>query len=289
MLTPLSELMSGHGLNPLSTRMYDRFYGLRSVYQTPTSHSNMLTSVLSHLSECCSFSRDNGGLLVYAKTQSHNTFFESDWLKQLASSQGMRHWEWLTVSMNHCASALSVIHCLNSMAEQRLVVLLTGEKSFHPWISRLSVAVLGELPVASLLNSGSGKWRVTDTAVGHKPRFFMNPKDMSDLDRAALQRSFSEDLQSFIKQTLHRCGLRSDEIDLIVPYNLNLPLLRMIANHFGWQNKLYIANIPSVGHSYCSDVLYNFAQVLPSTDAKRVMAFAAGLGVTFSSLLLERI
>lgn len=268
---PLSELGPSYGLSASRARMYARYYGLRTVLWTKRDHRQMLSTALTRLLESRSFSREGEGLLVYAKTQTHNSFFESDWLQDLAWSHGLRSWEALTVSMNHCASALSVIHLLRSMGERRLIVLLTGEKSFHPVVSRLSIGVLGEVPVATLLNAGGETWRVANTAVTHEPRFYENPDDMSDLNRDALDRRFAEGFYEFLRNTLNSCGLHAEDVDLIVPYNLNLPLLRQIAGRFGWQDKLYIENIATTGHAYCSDVFFNLAHILPLTAARRVL------------------
>jgi hypothetical protein len=285
---PLSELGGDYRLNLSRETMYKRYFGLRAVPRTVGTHRQMLELAFSRLLGGCSFQREKEGLLIYAKTQTHNTFFESDWLQDLSYSHGFGHWESLTVSMNHCASALSVIHLVKSMAERRLIVLLTGEKGFHPVVNRLSVGVLGEMPVATLLNSGAGNWGVTATAVAHEPQFYENLDDMADHHRTQLQLRFAESLQQFIEKTLIDCGLNAEDIDLIVPYNLNLPLLKRIAARFNWKDKLYFENIPNTGHVYCSDVLYNLGRVLPLTSARRILAFAGGLGVTFSSLILER-
>nr|WP_316654816.1 hypothetical protein [uncultured Gellertiella sp.] len=292
-MTAIDSLGPVHGLSASNIRMLTRYFGLNSVAVNPENHSRMcaqpLATLMDHYPELATLS----GLLIHAKTQTHNTFADSSWLKDLATEHGLQDWEILTLSMNHCASALSACHLISDSAQTRPVIILTGEKCFHAATCRQSSAALGELPTAMLLNhdhqfTGRDNWCITASRVAHTPKFHANPERMDPAVKREFEGTFGDWLQSFIAGCNGAFFTPSEGPDLVVPYNLNLPLLQRLSTHFGWGDRLYTGSISSIGHLFCSDVFYNLTQILPRTTANRIFCFAAGMGATFGALVIER-
>lgn len=284
----LRALGPEHGMTPSALRMLERYFGLSSVALHPGSHAAMLGEALRRLSADGPALGERDGLLLYAKTQTHNTPPDGDWLNRLADAAGLGRWEAATVSMNHCASGLGVLDLLRRMACGRPAIALAGEKCFHRSTCRQSGAALGEMPAALLVNAGGRGWRVRHTRLTHIPRYYANPDAMDPDDRRSFERHFGDHLDAFVSETLAAFGIGADAVDLVVPYNLNLPLLARIAAARGWEERMFTATAARVGHLFCADVFYNLSLVLPRTGADRILTFAAGMGATFAAALVER-
>nr|WP_231389515.1 3-oxoacyl-[acyl-carrier-protein] synthase III C-terminal domain-containing protein [Dickeya chrysanthemi] len=289
----LAELGDSHQLREGQRRMMEKLYQLKSVPMRSDSHEAMLESVVAGLINDWPALPSQDGLLIYAKTQTHNTFFDRHWLDDILLRQQLGHWDVTTLGLNHCAGALSALHLVRHSAvrRNRPVLLLTGEKAFHPEINRFTVGVQGELPVAALFNAASSPWRVTFTAVRHLSRFYNNPDTMTRQEKAELNRCLLDELCLFIVDAVRDSGMSMDEMDYFVPCNLNFPLLRQMATRLNMGERLFSQQVSDYGHLYCSDVLFNFSSLIKTTIgcAKNYFCFSMGMGVTLSCALIQQI
>jgi len=286
---PLQELGESHGLTGTSAKMYGRFYGLQSVLRQPGDQSGMLAPVLwQAISTLPDWGR-TPGLVVYCKTQTHNTRSDANWLRRLVDDHDLAHWEVQSLSMTSCASALTALHFAMSCGDDMPVIVLTGEKAFHPSVSRLTVGLLAEVPAAAVLNAGPAAWRLRGSAVQHLPRFHINPEAMSAEDRRALQADYAPGLSRFVAAFLDRHAAALDPEMVFVPHNLNRPMSEALIRDFGWQERSFLGDIAGTGHAYCSDPFLNLDAIAARAPAARqVLLLAAGTGVTFAACLLQR-
>lgn len=191
-LHPIAQLGDAHALTKSDIRMLTKFFGLETVAMTPSNHPQSCANVLISLVADRPDLKTKRGRLIYCKTQTHNTFPEQDWLCNAAHVAGLTEWETTTLSMNHCAGSLSALHLIHQMGELDPVIILAGEKCFHSSAAKQSGAALGEMFVAALLEQGGL-------------------------------------LKDFVIEVLQEFSLSAADVDLVVPYNLNLPVLREIA------------------------------------------------------------
>lgn len=294
---PVSELGGSHGLTVASAKMYDRFFGLQSVMRQSGDQTEMLAAVLRDAVAQLSDGGQRPGMLVYCKTQTHNTLSDQNWLRRLADAQGLAHWEVLGLSMTSCASALVALHFLEACsgagggAERAPVILLTGEKAFHPSVARLTVGLLAEVPAAAVLNGAPdpGAWQLRASDVHHLPRFHINPEAMRAEDRSALQEVYTPALIDFVRRFLDRHAGVLDPEMVFVPHNLNRPVTEALIRAFDWQHRSFRGDVAGTGHAYCSDPLLNLDALTQSgAPAPQVLLLAAGTGVTFAACLLDR-
>jgi 3-oxoacyl-[acyl-carrier-protein] synthase III/acyl carrier protein len=289
-LAPLTTLERSHDLKPGACKVLQRYYALASIGLSSQTHENMLLETLSVLVAANPQVKKVKGCLVYAKTQTHNTFFDNHWLKRLAETCGIGHWEVLSVSMNHCASALSAIHLFKNRLSKRAepLLLLTGEKAFHSAINRLDNAVLAEVPAAMLLNAGAAQWSVKHTAVRHLPSFYDNYRDVPAVVRRERYASLEQEYHDFYVQALDKFNVSPDSIDAIVPGNLDLPMLKKVAARLNFKGTLFVEHISSYGHAYCSDALFNLSALLKGFTGERIVCLTMGMGVSLSCIFIEK-
>ncbi|MFJ4389522.1 3-oxoacyl-[acyl-carrier-protein] synthase III C-terminal domain-containing protein [Pseudomonas soli] len=289
-LAPLTALEHSHDLKPGTCKVLQRYYALQSIGLSSQTHGNMLMETLGALIVAHPQVKKVKGCLVYAKTQTHNTFFDNHWLKNLAETCGIGHWEVLSVSMNHCASALSAIHLFKNRLSKsgEPLLLLTGEKAFHSAINRLDNAVLAEVPAAMLLNAGAAQWDVRHTAVRHLPSFYDNHRNAPAVLRRERYASLEQEYHDFYLQALDKFNVSPDSVDAIVPGNLDLPMLKKVAAKLNFKGTLFTEHFSNYGHAYCSDALFNLSALLKVFAGERIVCLTMGMGVTLSCILIER-
>lgn len=265
--------------------MLERFYSLSSISSTDLNHVQLLKSVLK---ECLSYGQfQEDGLLIYAKTQTHNTVC-NQWLRQLANSLGLENWVVTTLSQNHCASFISAIHLVRQMGLHKPVLLVTGEKSFHRGFGELGIGVLGELSTAVLLNCPEFgfQWEILNTYVEHEPKDFMGIH--SNTGRTSNHWSdFPDRLSEFLTRSFSRSSYSLESVDVFAPINFNIPAFKEALAKTGIQNRKLVEHSKSHGHLFCSDIPHNLWAVTDN-DSPLCLGVAIGIGTTYSSILLRK-
>jgi len=286
----IDDLGGSHDLTARSSLTYKRFYGVNGVAQSQDCLTPMLARVLAQAVETLGDAKQRPGHLIYCKTQTHNTLPDRHWLRTLADQNGLAAWEVMSLTMTSCASALVQMHFASLTESDEPIIVLTGEKAFHPWVSRLPVGLLGEIPVAAVFNVGPGTWRITGSQVRHLAQFHQNPNAMAPDDRRALQNVYTDELIRFIENALEAYGGKLREDMVFVPHNLNQPVTDAVIRHFGWQDRTFLGDLAHLGHAYCSDPFVNLrALEAAKPDTRQALLLAAGTGVTFAACLLDQI
>lgn len=283
----LDDLHTTHQLTERDIKAYQRIFSLQSVVMNSLPHKAMHLETLQALVDKYLDLRATSGVLIYSKTQTHNTLFDDDWLGDIARACGLTQWRWFTLSMNHCASGLSAVHLARRLMANNPalpVIVLSGEKSFSPAFNRLPVGLLGEMSTACLLSSQSGHWEIKDSAVRHINRYYKNQDAMTQQERNTLRTVFYDELNRFLSDFSQTNGYG----DAVIPYNLNAPLLRRLAQEQGWNNRMDISQLARVGHTWCSDVFYNLSRLKNNAMPKSATLFSAGMGITLSAMHIAR-
>ncbi|MGC1497620.1 MAG: hypothetical protein WA790_17585 [Sulfitobacter sp.] len=279
----LADLQNSHGVNAGASRMYSRFFGQDSVLMHEASHTEMIRDTLAQMFRERPELRATPGVVIYTKTQTHNTPFELDWLTEILADLDAADWEGLTLSMTNCASALAAVHAFEQGG--RPMIILSGEKAFHMAGNRLSVGLLGEAPLAALFNA-DGSRAVVGSMVRHLPRYYLNPDDMAADDRHALQSEFESGFATFLADCVAQHQDFFDRKPVVVPYNLNVPLVQRLLRNLDLADSIVDGHSGQFGHTFCSDNFLNLTlfNVPPQTP---IFLFCAGMGVTYSAVLLD--
>jgi 3-oxoacyl-[acyl-carrier-protein] synthase-3 len=94
-----------------------------------------------------------------------------------------------------------------------------------------------------------------------------------------------------ILEALEAAGLGVDEIDHLIPHNLNRKSWEILARIVGIPlEKIYTENIPRIGHVVASDNVINFLDASDAGRIKRgdkVALFVMGFGAHWNCLVLE--
>lgn len=267
-IVPIDQLADTHGVTRNSARMYARFFGQTAVCLSKHSDREMLLDALSGLIADNPLLKVIDGYGIYTKTQTHNTFFEQDWLRDIFTAVGLSHWEFLTFSMTNCASGLAAVHLGASLGKP--FVVLSGEKAIHPAGSRLSVGLLGEAAASALFLPG-GKYRLRSTHVSHLPRYHINPDDMVEADRKALQGEVETSLVAFLQEIVEENPL----------------LIARVLRAIGLDRNTIAGLDPAMGHMFSSDNYITIARNMPSGN-RPAFLFSAEHGVRLRCVAWKR-
>lgn len=287
----LDDLGADYDVSPNGVSAYRRFYGLSAVTRCEEDLFSMLSDTLQRALSAIPDASEQRGQLIYCKTQTHNTFPENGWLRALADAHGLSRWETFSVAMTNCASAIVTMHFLNRSVTDGPMVLITGEKAFHPGVSVLSVGLLSEIPTASVFNVDGNGWHMVESHVQHLGQFYENPDQMEMAALKKLQETYAPALCSFVEDSLSKYAPYLCSNAVLIPHNLNLPVMRAVMRQIDWEDRVYYGDVAHHGHAYCSDLLLNldrWAETQAGTPPEQVILVAAGTGVTFASCLLER-
>lgn len=279
----LAQLGESHDLRPRTARALNRFYGLETVPLSEQCHRRLFDEALDGALRAEPCLRPENGLMWYCKSQLQNTLCNDDWLEALLARHGIGHWQAQSLSMTHCASGLALLHYLDVATDDRPVILLCGEKTFHPLTSRLSIGVLGEMPLACVLQTSKGHWRLRAAAVKHVPRFYPGVGRLPDALALDQHQALPIELAHFLEELQAKWPKPA----YVLSHNLNRPLLLQVSSKFGWGKCLFMETLATHGHMFCSDVFLNLSR-LYARSGEHVLAFTAGMGLTLAAAWLER-
>jgi 3-oxoacyl-[acyl-carrier-protein] synthase III len=94
-----------------------------------------------------------------------------------------------------------------------------------------------------------------------------------------------------ILEAVHAAGLKIDEIDLLIPHNLNIKSWEILAQIIGIPfERVYTANISRIGHVVASDNIINYVDSIEQgriVRGGRIAMFVMGFGAHWSCTVLE--
>ena len=109
---------------------------------------------------------------------------------------------------------------------------------------------------------------------------------------AVLHQIYPVVLASVVLAAVGKAGLVMDDIDLILPQNVNrmswLPVLQRLG--IRGMDRIFWDNIPLVGHCFCADTFLNYLAAREHGRLRRGMRYvmtAVGEGETFSAMVFE--
>ena len=88
-----------------------------------------------------------------------------------------------------------------------------------------------------------------------------------------------------------RAGLELDDIDLILPHNVNTVSWKRLCQAMGVPvARVLLDNVPVTGHSFCADAFINYRTAAERGrlhPGRKYLIAAVGSGATFSAMVFE--
>nr|WP_316654785.1 3-oxoacyl-[acyl-carrier-protein] synthase III C-terminal domain-containing protein [uncultured Gellertiella sp.] len=199
--------------------------------------------------------------------------------------------ECASLAMSHCATGITALSLAGDMLlPGETALILIGEKAYHPNIRLIAdTTIMGEAAVALLVGFGKTGLEVLGTRSDHDGRWAINrgyPGEDSSFDR-----DYVEFLESHISAALNQFSLSANDLDLILPHNVNTISWVALARRLGFPlGKLFLQNIGTYGHCFGVDPFINAVDAIAcnkATPGSLALMVSVGMGLTAASALVR--
>ncbi|MDW6001385.1 3-oxoacyl-[acyl-carrier-protein] synthase III C-terminal domain-containing protein [Vibrio mangrovi] len=290
----LHEAAESLGLSGVETRMFDRFYGLRSFpHQDEETIAGMIRPALERLCERHPELSGQVKHVVHCHTiPTVFPFGDNQVARQVTEIFGPQT-EYASYTMSHCATGLSVLDYVSAqLDDDEYAIVLIAEKAFHRWVQLIpDTTIMGEVACAVLLSRNGNQFRITDNVTSRDGSFSLNSGYPEDAEQNSFQDKYFTFTQNHMDYTLQHSGLSWCDIKYLVPHNVNISSWKQIAKNMNLPpDLLFLENVSQYGHCFGADPFINLKTLFESgrlEPGDKVMLMTVGLGATASSAIVE--
>nr|WP_145405678.1 3-oxoacyl-[acyl-carrier-protein] synthase III C-terminal domain-containing protein [Paenibacillus xylanexedens] len=295
-IVPIRELNEHLGLNHAQTKVLEKIHGLKQVrHDRDGDLSSLLGHVLAQVTGHPDVAPTSIKYIIYCHTIQENFPFPMKVLQALKRVYGLQHAIAFSLTQQNCASGLIALHVaetlLPSLEADEHILILTGEKTFSPVVQLIpNTTVMGEASAAVLVGSrgaGSHVVGLTSITLGQ----FCNVLTGSPQILREFQEIYIPRLCEVIVTAVEQAGLTLQQIQYIVPHNVNLSSWKKVAAGLSYPyERIYTSNVQEIGHCFCSDPYINLQAILEQKlmqPGDYYLLVTVGLGVTFSVAVMQ--
>jgi 3-oxoacyl-[acyl-carrier-protein] synthase-3 len=292
---PIEELAGPLALSPIQVKLFRRYHNLAEIRLDPEgSLLDLLLQATANLDGLAGRAQQIRYVL-HARSFPVVVPYPVNPLHELCRRLGLAHALAFTVTHHACASGLLAIDVAGRLlaADPRpdsLALVLAGEKAFTRDAQLVpETTIFGEGASACLVSASGPRDRLLAYAANARGEF----DDELSPDPARYQREYHNCLAEVVHAACAAAGLRLDELDLILPHNVNDLVWRKLCRRIGFPvERVLLDNIPLAGHVFCADAFLNYQTarergLLRPGSRYLVGAAGAGLGATFSAMIFE--
>ena len=292
---PIESLAGPLALTPMQVKLFRRYHNLSEIRLDPGgSLLDLLLAATSKLDGLAGHAQQIRYVL-HARSFPVVVPYPVNPLHELCRRLGLRHALAFTVTHHACASGLLALDVAGRLLAtdprpDALALVLAGEKTFTRdarWVPETTI--FGEGASACLVAATGPRDRLLAYAAYGRGEF----DDELSPDPARYQQEYHASLAEVVQAALSRAGLRLDQLDLILPHNVNQLVWRKLARRIGYPvDRVLLDNVPVAGHVFCADAFLNYRTacergLLHPGSRYLVGAAGAGLGATFSAMIFE--
>jgi 3-oxoacyl-[acyl-carrier-protein] synthase-3 len=234
--------------------------------------------------------------LVQAATIALAVPYPRSAVQEVRRALGLDRARAFSLTQHACASALLAVDvCGRLLATDgdpdALALIVTGEKTFTPVAQLIpDSAVMSEGTAAVLVRPGAGR----DTMLGYASRchgeFFRAPFQSSAVT-SKFNAAYTPALAEVIMTALSRARLAADQIDLVLPHNVNRMSWLRAARATGLPaDRIVLDTVPTVGHCFGADSFINYRLACERgllRPGDHYLMTAVGLNATFSAMVFR--
>jgi 3-oxoacyl-[acyl-carrier-protein] synthase-3 len=234
--------------------------------------------------------------VIYAHTSQAVTPADLDAAEVIRESLGLDRAEAFGLTQQNCAAGLGAIDVATELLRAEgggvlRALVVTGEKPFTPMAQLIpNTAIMGEAGAACLVAVGGAGHPVLSYAC----RTLGQYADVIALTEDEIQR-LGQDYPSVLAEVMceatDRAGLDLDDIDLVIPHNVNM---------FSWRQttkaldiaaeRVFLDNVARYSHCFASDVLVNYTTLRESgrlVPGRHYLLASVGFGATFTAMVIR--
>jgi 3-oxoacyl-[acyl-carrier-protein] synthase-3 len=292
----VEELGEHLELGPLQLKVLTRVHGLREVRVGPERTVVDALRRVGAAAVAAAGDPSRVSYVLHAHTLQDVAPSTINVVREVCTALGLRRALSCSVTQQNCASGLLALDLAAKLLaddgdDDAVALVLMGEKPFTPLAQLIpSTTIMGEAAAACLVSPRGERDRI----LAYASRTLGQYSSGLDLDADSL-RSFEleyvETLAGLIQEAVARAGLTLDELALVLPHNVNRSSWVRLAKWLELPlDRLFLANVPRLGHCYCADPFLNYAAARGQGRLRpgdHYLMAAVGLGATFSAVVLS--
>ncbi|MFE5730864.1 3-oxoacyl-[acyl-carrier-protein] synthase III C-terminal domain-containing protein [Streptomyces sp. NPDC056528] len=291
----IEELGERLGLHRAQLGVFRKFYGLDRLRYDPELP---LLDLLRPAARGALAALPEGGrvdYLAYAHVTQAVAPADVDVARLVGDDLGLADTEAFGLSHQACVSSLGAIEVLGELlraegGEGAYALMVTGEQAYSP--------VVQHVPNTSIMADAAASCLITLDGEGDVVRSFAT-RTLGEyaqwLELTPEQNTeFGEQYGSRIAEVIHRAveeaGLTLDDIELVIPHNVNKLAWRQTIKELGVEpEKVFLDNVPRYSHTFASDVFVNYTTLRDEgrlVDGAPYLLVSVGLGATFGAMVI---
>ncbi|MDP1574034.1 MAG: 3-oxoacyl-[acyl-carrier-protein] synthase III C-terminal domain-containing protein [Coxiellaceae bacterium] len=287
----IRSLQNETGLPKDMLAVFEHFYGLKKVaiYDEGGVFSLIENALLK-----LQYDVSQINYLIYLHTADWVLPQGDSLLKRVQDKFGLSRCHFFEISYARCASyfiALELLSKLFKYSDCVSALILTGEIAFTPALRVVpQSSIVSDVSTAAIWLNSPGVHQLLSVVNkfirGYEKGIYLTMDELKKFDLI-----YIENTVSVVKEALLKAKLSLSEITYILPHNVNLSTWRNISSalHFPIE-KIYLKNIPELGHSFCSDHLINLESLILEGLLKPgdyYLMVGCGLGFTLSAAVFR--
>jgi 3-oxoacyl-[acyl-carrier-protein] synthase-3 len=292
---PIERVADQVGLSPMQVKLFRRYHDLAEIRLEPDGGLLDLLLAAATRLDPLRGQEHRVRYVLHARSFPVVAPYPVNPLHELCQRLGLGHALAFTVTHHACASGLLALDVAGRLLADdprpdALALVLAGEKTFTRDARVVpETSVFGEGASACLVAATGPRDRLLAYVTRSRGEF----DDELTTDPTRYQREYQGALAEVLFAALDRAGLRLDEIDLILPHNVNVMVWRRLCRRIGFPtDRLVLDNVRVAGHVFCADAFLNYRTArdhgrLRPGSRYLVGAAGAGLGATFSAMIFE--
>lgn len=292
----VEDAARGLGLTAMQTRLFRRFLGLAEIRLDPDgSLLDLLSAALSRLDRLRGHEH-RVRYVLYARAMPVVEPYPANTLRELCQAFGLGHAVSFTVTHQACATGLLAIDAAGRLLagdgdRGALALVLAGEKAFTRDAKYVpGTSVFGEGAAACLISLDGPRDRVLAYASSVRGEFDGRLDDSPGM-ASRFERQYPLSVADAISAAVSQAGVSLAEISLILPHNVNAMSWQRLCRRIGFPlDRVLLANVAVTGHAFCADAFLNYTTAADRgllQPGRRYLFAAAGLGATFSAMVVE--
>lgn len=294
--TRVREVLARYGMSESRARAHEWGFGFSAIPVDPAaSLADHLVGAVRALGEFEAV-RPRIRYLIQVRTMPVVAPYPVNPLREVCQRLDLTEVTAFCLTQHACASGLLAVdlagRLLAAEPPSALALLIVGEKAFTSVAQVIpDTCVMGEATAAVLVKAGGTSDRVLGYATRTHGRFHVGAWLEPEINKAFFD-DYPANLAEVIQAAVHRAGMTIDEVDLILPHNVNRMSWLRVLKLLGIRglDRLYLDNLASHGHCFGADSFINY---LSAREAGRIrggdryLMTAVGLGATFSAMVLR--
>ncbi|MCS1352489.1 ketoacyl-ACP synthase III family protein [Mechercharimyces sp. CAU 1602] len=294
---PIEQLGERLELNRYQIKLFQRIHGLHEIcMDEEQSLVSLLIKPLARILMYAPNVVEHVRYLVYCHTIKTVTPYPINVLEEVKEEFGLQHALSFSLTQQNCSSGLVAMELADDLLrgdgdpEARVLILL-GEKASHPTLQLIpNTTIMGEAAAALVVRAGVGKDEVVAihrTISGQ----YAAGINISAESLRQFEQSYVPTLVKTIQLTLDKANLSLQEIEWILPHNVNLSSWTQVARALSFPvEKIYLDNVSKLGHCFCADSFINYQDVVKQGMMRRgsyYLLVTVGLGAVFTVAVMR--